>query len=65
MGCVMCNIQGSRMGAEAVLALMEATAKTPPCVIGLDGNQIVRVPLKESVQRVFCLTAQAFFQTDN
>jgi len=40
------------MGAEAVLALMEATDTTPPCVIAVDGNQIVRVPLKESVQKV-------------
>jgi len=56
------------MGAEAVLALMEATAKTPPCVIGLDGNQIVRVPLKESVQRVGYVVSQLvhpFFHSDN
>ena len=33
------------MGAEAVLALMEATEETEPCVISLDGNQSVRVPL--------------------
>ena len=33
------------MGAEAVLALMEATSETEPCVISLDGNQSVRVPL--------------------
>ncbi|KAB7503376.1 ATP-dependent 6-phosphofructokinase [Armadillidium nasatum] len=33
------------MGAEAVLALMEATEETEPCVISLDGNQAVRVPL--------------------
>lgn len=38
-------IQGCRMGAEAVLALMEATSETEPCVISLDGNQSVRVPL--------------------
>ena len=37
--------QGCRMGAEAVLALMEATSETEPCVISLDGNQSVRVPL--------------------
>jgi len=40
------------MGAEAVLALMEATPTTAPCVIAIDGNQIVRVPLKEAVLRV-------------
>lgn len=33
------------MGAEAVLTLMEATPETEPCVVSLDGNQTVRVPL--------------------
>ena len=45
-------LQGSRMGADAVVALLEATPDTPPCVIAIDGNQIVRVPMMESVQRV-------------
>jgi len=40
------------MGAEAVLALMEAKPDTPACVISLDGNQAVRVPLLECVARV-------------
>ena len=40
------------MGAEAVLALMDATANTPACVIAIDGNQIIRVPLMECVERV-------------
>jgi len=46
------------MGAEAVLALMEAKHDTPACVISLDGNQAVRVPLLECVARVSddCLT---------
>ncbi|XP_042231275.1 ATP-dependent 6-phosphofructokinase-like isoform X4 [Homarus americanus] len=39
------RLLGCRMGAEAVLALMEATSETEPCVISLDGNQSVRVPL--------------------
>lgn len=39
------RLLGCRMGAEAVLALMEATEETEPCVISLDGNQAVRVPL--------------------
>ncbi|KAK4291691.1 hypothetical protein Pmani_013509 [Petrolisthes manimaculis] len=39
------RLLGCRMGAEAVLALMEATPETEPCVISLDGNQSVRVPL--------------------
>jgi len=37
------------MGAEAVLALMEAEAETEPCVVSLDGNQAVRLPLMECV----------------
>ena len=40
------------MGAEAVLALMDATPDTPACVISLDGNQAVRVPLMDCVERV-------------
>ncbi|XP_052260643.1 ATP-dependent 6-phosphofructokinase, platelet type-like isoform X3 [Dreissena polymorpha] len=45
------RILGCRMGAEAVLALMDATPDTPACVISLDGNQTVRVPLMECVQK--------------
>ncbi|KAL4218413.1 hypothetical protein ACF0H5_023149 [Mactra antiquata] len=45
------RILGARMGAEAVLALMDATPDTPACVISLDGNQAVRVPLMECVER--------------
>jgi len=47
-----CCWQGCRMGAEAVLALMDAKPDTPACVISLDGNQAVRVPLMECVARV-------------
>ncbi|ROT70143.1 phosphofructokinase [Penaeus vannamei] len=43
------RLLGCRMGAEAVLALMEATSDTEPCVISLDGNQAVRVPLMACV----------------
>lgn len=39
------------MGAEAVLALMEANEETEACVVSLDGNQAVRVPLMECVER--------------
>lgn len=39
------------MGAEAVLALMEASENTEACVVSLDGNQAVRVPLMECVER--------------
>ncbi|KAK2174080.1 hypothetical protein NP493_830g01055 [Ridgeia piscesae] len=45
------RILGCRMGAEAVLALMDATPDTPASVMSLDGNQTVRVPLMECVQR--------------
>uniref|UniRef100_A0A8C9VFI6 Phosphofructokinase, platelet n=1 Tax=Scleropages formosus TaxID=113540 RepID=A0A8C9VFI6_SCLFO len=42
--------QASRMGVEAVLALLETTANTPACVVSLCGNQAVRLPLMECVQ---------------
>ncbi|TNN08394.1 ATP-dependent 6-phosphofructokinase isoform 1 [Schistosoma japonicum] len=47
------RILGSRMGAEAVLALMDADRdpELPACVISLDGNQAVRVPLVKCVER--------------
>lgn len=37
---------------EAVIALMEASPDTPACVIGLSGNQAVRLPLMECVEMV-------------
>lgn len=40
------------MGVEAVLALLEASASTPACVVSLVGNQAVRLPLMECVQMV-------------
>ncbi|KAF7257837.1 hypothetical protein EG68_04735 [Paragonimus skrjabini miyazakii] len=47
------RILGSRMGAEAVLALMDADRDRdlPACVISLDGNQAVRVPLMRCVEK--------------
>lgn len=51
------RLLGCRMGAEAVLALMEMTPESDPCVVSIDGNVIVRVPLMQCVQRtqaVFC-----------
>uniref|UniRef100_A0A4W5P953 Phosphofructokinase, muscle a n=1 Tax=Hucho hucho TaxID=62062 RepID=A0A4W5P953_9TELE len=42
--------KGSRMGVEAVMALLEATPETPACVVSLSGNQAVRLPLIECVQ---------------
>ncbi|XP_012679707.2 phosphofructokinase, muscle a [Clupea harengus] len=44
------RILGSRMGLEAVMALLEATPETPACVVSLSGNQAVRLPLMECVQ---------------
>uniref|UniRef100_A0A672PT08 6-phosphofructokinase n=1 Tax=Sinocyclocheilus grahami TaxID=75366 RepID=A0A672PT08_SINGR len=46
------RILASRMGVEAVLALLEASPGTPACVVSLCGNQAVRVPLMECVQMV-------------
>lgn len=45
------RILGCRMGAEAVMALMESDVNSEPCVISLDGNQAVRLPLMECVKR--------------
>ena len=42
--------QSSKMGIEAVMALIEATPDTPACVVSLSGNQSVRLPLMECVQ---------------
>jgi 6-phosphofructokinase 1 len=43
------------MGAEAVLALMDAEPETPAYVVSLHGNQIVRVPLTDCIERVIFL----------
>ncbi|XP_054721424.1 ATP-dependent 6-phosphofructokinase-like [Uloborus diversus] len=45
------RILGCRMGAEAVHALLEATADSEACVVSLDGNQAVRVPLMQCVEK--------------
>lgn len=45
------RILATRMGAEAVLCLLEATPSTPAYVVSLDGNQAVRVPLMECVKK--------------
>ncbi|KAJ1160151.1 hypothetical protein NDU88_000653 [Pleurodeles waltl] len=44
------RILGSRMGVEAVMALLEATPDTPACVVSLSGNHAIRLPLMECVQ---------------
>ncbi|XP_065322849.1 ATP-dependent 6-phosphofructokinase-like isoform X2 [Gordionus sp. m RMFG-2023] len=49
------RLLGCRMGAEAVLALMDygnnPSSESEACVIGLDGNRTVRLPLMKCVQR--------------
>lgn len=49
------------MGAEAVIALMEATDETEPCVISLDGNQAVRLPLMECVKTTKAVAQVNFY----
>lgn len=49
---VLSLLQSSKMGMEAVMALLEATPDTPACVVSLSGNQSVRLPLMECVQVV-------------
>ena len=44
------------MGAEAVLALMDAGPETEPCVVSLDGNAAVRVPLMACVEKTQAVT---------
>ena len=44
------RILGCRMGAEAVLALAEATPDSPAYVVSLDGNQAVRLELMQCVE---------------
>jgi len=45
------RILGCRMGAEAVLALMDATAESEPCVVSLAGNTAIRLPLMGCVEQ--------------
>ncbi|GFO10511.1 ATP-dependent 6-phosphofructokinase [Plakobranchus ocellatus] len=44
------RIIATRMGTEAVFALMDAKPDTPACVICLDGMDIVRTPLMKAVE---------------
>jgi len=50
------RILGCRMGAEAVLALMDATPDTEACVVSLEGNQAIRVPLMACVLKTQAVT---------
>ncbi|XP_064480198.1 ATP-dependent 6-phosphofructokinase-like isoform X2 [Ornithodoros turicata] len=45
------RVLGCRMGAEAVLALFDAKPDAEACVVSLDGNQAVRVPLMQCVEK--------------
>uniref|UniRef100_A0A7N8WYK7 6-phosphofructokinase n=1 Tax=Mastacembelus armatus TaxID=205130 RepID=A0A7N8WYK7_9TELE len=55
------RILASRMGVEAVLALLETTANTPACVVSLYGNQSVRLPLMECVQMFEVIHRPVFY----
>jgi len=50
------RILGSRMGAEAVNALMEATPGTEACVVSLIGTNAVRLPLMACVAKTQAVT---------
>ncbi|CAF3500667.1 unnamed protein product [Rotaria socialis] len=49
------RLLATRMGTEAVLALMEATPTSQPVVIALSGNQTVRVPLMHCVEKTLAV----------
>ena len=50
------RILGCRMGAESVMALVEAKEDTEPCVVTLVGNVAVRVPLMKCVEKTQAVT---------
>jgi len=50
------RILGCRMGAESVMALVEAKPETEPCVVTLVGNVAVRVPLMKCVEKTQAVT---------
>ncbi|CAF0941347.1 unnamed protein product [Brachionus calyciflorus] len=45
------RVLATRMGAEAVLALLNATPDSEPVVVSLNGNVTCHVPLMESVEK--------------
>ncbi|CAF1016827.1 unnamed protein product [Rotaria magnacalcarata] len=49
------RLLATRMGTEAVLALMEATPTSQPVVIAISGNQTVRVPLMHCVEKTLAV----------
>ncbi len=54
---------GTRMGCEAVLALMNAKPENQPVVIGINGNQTIHIPLMEAVEKTK-LVAKAMAERD-
>ena len=57
------RVLSTRMGAEAVLALMTATPETAPVVIAINGNHICHIPLMESVEKTQ-MVAKAMAERD-
>ncbi|XP_065160221.1 ATP-dependent 6-phosphofructokinase isoform X3 [Atheta coriaria] len=49
------RVLACRMGAEAVLAVLEANPNDQPLCISLDGNQIIRLPLMECVRQTLAV----------
>lgn len=45
------RVLGTRMGSEAVMALMNARPENQPVVIGINGNQTVHIPLMDAVEK--------------
>lgn len=54
------RVVGCRMGAEAVLALLESPDDAESVVIGIQGNQIVRVNLMECVKKTLAIAKVRF-----
>uniref|UniRef100_A0A665WZB1 ATP-dependent 6-phosphofructokinase, liver type-like n=1 Tax=Echeneis naucrates TaxID=173247 RepID=A0A665WZB1_ECHNA len=48
--CTHLGFQSTKLGVEAVIALLDASPDTAACVIGLSGNHAVRLPLMECVE---------------
>lgn len=51
------RVLGCRMGAEAVLALLDQNSEQDSCVVSLDGNQAVRLPLMQCVEKTKAVAA--------
>ncbi|RWS00666.1 ATP-dependent 6-phosphofructokinase-like protein, partial [Dinothrombium tinctorium] len=49
------RVLGCRMGAEAVVTLLDSAAQKEAFVITLDGNQVVRVPLTRCVEKTLSI----------